>query len=1713
MPNLSHRDVTAAPDDWYLLGNDLSGRLGTKDRAWWAGLAVTARTSEQGIECWSATDADGARWRIRLARWSAPAASRLETEAAVALRLGAALAEVPLFMGGTERPALVYPARSGQTLAEAPRGIKVAPFLDLALAATAALAQVHAAGIIHGALTPGRVLIEPDGRVRFADFAVLGDRSLAEHDFAYAAPELLRTEPAAVDARVDLYALGVMLYELLAGRLPLTAASLADWLHAHVAMDAPSVRLARPEVPAIIDRILLKLISKEPRQRYQTAEALHADLRRVARTIAATGAAGDFVLARGEFADLTRASAHLVGRDRDRATLLDAHAAARRSSRGQIVLVTGEAGAGKSALVDGVLDTLRDTGALCTTGKGVQLRQGTPFAPAGQALRSAIAAVMGADAALLEGVRARLGTIVGSSRMLAELAPEATLLPPETHALADVPAHLAQARATRIVAETFAALASPEAPLVLFLDDLQWFDQASLNVVRHLCAAPPPHVLLICSYRQDAEGRGALKAFLEVARGAGTDLRELRLAPLDLPQTADLIALTLNSAPDDVRAMAAFFHREAGGNPFHIGQLLQRMREDRALRFDADAQAWHFDPPHFDPPHLGRQHEVLELMQERIGVLPPLQREVLRRCASLGGRLTTGLAAQLCGIGPEEAARAAGTLVAGGLLRRAGAEFAIVHDRVLEAAYADMAPDQRADMHLGNARCLAAGAGVPDRAVAFDIAAQVERCDLARLGEDDRRRFAGIVLQAARTARSAGDAERALQFAELIGRMRPDAGADDPPGALPALAFETEWLRCDCLLALARVEEALSGLDGLARQARDPIDMADVYRLRAIAQTVKGAYGLAIDAALQGLRVLDIALDPAPAPQRLEESYRRCLEKLAGLSMDELLALDDMTDRRARSALALLSTLISSFFVKGELRFLHAIRIIELTLEHGLAPETAYGLAWFGVLSAHHYGAHHHDAYETGTAYATAACTLAARDGYEAQRTAALLALDQVSVWTKPMRTALDHAREGARVGQAAGDLGMTCYALNHIGSDLIIIGERLDRLRPELAESLSKVAEIGYTDILAILTAQLGFVDSVATDEPPAPLDPHLSASSVATQFWVLHYAGLQAFFRGEMETALDRLEAADALAWAAPAHIDTASCCFFLALARVRAAGAGPLPGRIAGMADARARFTAWAALNPETFSCKHLLLEAEAARLSGQLGPALLLYEQSANAAGAAGFIHDQALAHELAGQCYLDAGLTAPAQGCLQAAARCYRQWGAHRKADEIGARLPTAHDPHPTAAPGQIQDALDLAVMSATSQTLAEEIGLEQVVRTLMKSMIVHAGAQFGLLLLLREGTLVAEAAAQVQSQELEIVLKPGGAPEARVPPSVLNTVLRTARPIILGDAAREAADRGLSMGERPVRSLACIPLLKRGELIGILYLENALAADVFTPRRMAMLDILAPQAAISLDAARLYGDLMEENLRRARAEFDLREARSELAQAAQMTAMGSFATSIAHEVNQPLGTIVAHSDAALRWLDRPEPDLGEATRSLKGIRDAGRRAADIIKALRALVKPGASELSPLLIERVVEEVLRLVEPDMRAHHVQLDLALAAAPRAVMADAVQIQQVAFNLVTNAIHAMETTPPEARRLRVATSAREGHLEVTITDTGCGMAPEVLARIFRPFFTTKAAGMGVGLAICKSIVERHGGALEATSEAGAGSTFSIRMPFAVT
>jgi C4-dicarboxylate-specific signal transduction histidine kinase len=244
---------------------------------------------------------------------------------------------------------------------------------------------------------------------------------------------------------------------------------------------------------------------------------------------------------------------------------------------------------------------------------------------------------------------------------------------------------------------------------------------------------------------------------------------------------------------------------------------------------------------------------------------------------------------------------------------------------------------------------------------------------------------------------------------------------------------------------------------------------------------------------------------------------------------------------------------------------------------------------------------------------------------------------------------------------------------------------------------------------------------------------------------------------------------------------------------------------------------------------------------------------------------------------------------------------------------------------------------------------------------------------------------------------------------------------------------------------------------------------------------------------------------------------DLREAREQLhgmrrqlAAASQQSAMGAMAASIAHEINQPLGAIVANANAGLRLLSGDRPDLDEAREALAEIAENGRRAAEVIRAIRAMFGKERQEKAPLDINEVVREVLALVDGELQQHSIPVRTELAEGLPHVTAARVQLQQVILNLLNNAIEAMGATRREARRLRLSSEAHgTDTVRIAVEDSGPGIDPEKLGRIFDPFFTTKPTGMGMGLSICRSIVEAHGGRLRALRAGAGGSLFEIALP----
>ncbi|MFK3973418.1 ATP-binding protein [Pseudomonas sp. NPDC087358] len=422
-----------------------------------------------------------------------------------------------------------------------------------------------------------------------------------------------------------------------------------------------------------------------------------------------------------------------------------------------------------------------------------------------------------------------------------------------------------------------------------------------------------------------------------------------------------------------------------------------------------------------------------------------------------------------------------------------------------------------------------------------------------------------------------------------------------------------------------------------------------------------------------------------------------------------------------------------------------------------------------------------------------------------------------------------------------------------------------------------------------------------------------------------------------------------------------------------------------------------------------------------------------------------------------------------------------------------------------------QDSLDLASVMKAVQAMCEETGQDRLLEMLMSTTIIHAGAQRALLVLVKQEAPMICAIGQADDNGLQIELVEQTPSKLHLPLSILYRVMRTRQKLVIDDVDADdyfGADEYLN--RQRVRSALCLPLIKQGQLIGVLYLENNLASGVFTASRTGVLELLAGQAAVSLEAARLQNQLMEENARRQDIEMALHNARAKLAQVAQVTVMGELAASIAHEINQPLASMVSNAAASLRWLDRQTPQIDEALCGLRDIVQDGKRAGAIVNALQSLARQGTQHRRPLLINDVIRHVVTLTLVEVEQQRVLMTTDLTRSPLQIHGSSVQLQQVVLNLILNALDAMSAGDQVLRRLSITSEAVGGdYLVVSVEDSGPGIEAEHQDKVFNAFFTTKDKGMGMGLAICRSIIHAHGGQLYVMPARYGGTTFVFTLP----
>ncbi|PZE11774.1 hypothetical protein DMX10_19020 [Pseudomonas sp. 57B-090624] len=1783
-----------------------------------------------GLTRWRLHDATSQRrWLLVGAgpRACAREQARLDREYAMAPCLDAAWAVPPLALLTTPRgPALLLDDQDGRPLSGLIMGaLSVERFLRVAVAAASALAQAHRRGLVHRDIRPENLFLGSDGEIRLTGFAfaVLGegcpDAPLHSTDssLAYLAPERAGRPGAPGSQRGDLYALGVTFYRLLTGHLPFNASDPVQWLHMHVAVPAPAIARWRPGLPAALEELVAWLLHKQPEKRPESALALEAELRRFLNEWRELGSIGRSDAQR-DSSPGRRPSAPLVGREAELQTL---HAAVRRLQRGcgGALLIEGEPGIGKTTLVRHLWRNLPADTLLFANGKCEQARHNLPYAVLASALSSLFARLVGESPEDVKRWGRRLRDAVGEhGDLAARVVPELEWLTGPLGSAGAPPVSEARRHLHGTLQRLLGLIARAEHPLILFLDDVQWIDPESLSFLEELGPTLFDHLLLIAAYRDEPLGEASrLPAFIERCRALGARTLELRLHPLAASEIATLLSSELDLHPAERSLLAGRLSQRGNGNPLYVSQAIAVLRES-SERPEAP-------PALFD--------DVAAMMRSRLERLPERTRRALGRLALLGNHTPPEALALVSGTDVPQLFNLLRPAFKAGLVGEYQDGLAFTHDAVWESARAQLPEATRQAMHLAFAQALLdalPAAALPE--AVFRVATQVLAIGGETLDASRRLDFIELLMHAARLAKASAAASTALAYlhhaAELLRMQVPHH---------ESLGRAVELLYAQCLILSADYTAAEACIGVLLAKADGHTERCELHRLKCEISCLRGDYAGAVHTAIDGLASLGFALPRDPGGEETEQAWRAVERALSAQSPAILERLPRVREPQLLATLELLASIvIPGSFIHPNLMLLSTCRLLELSLQHGMSAAAVHALAWLGVSIAQR-----HDACREGFELTALARRLADQEGYASARISTLVALDQVSAWTRPLPFALECAETAYRQSLAQGTPSFACYANTHVVSDLLVLGAPIERMLRQIDSGLELARNLEFVDAQTILYTQALYIRRLAGEVgTPIPIPaPEAIAERVAQSsmgplhFWWQLFEGLFHFLEGAFERAAGHLDRAWALTWAAPVHIHQIDLALFTVLNRAALQSSS---GIAQDFEQPLGRLRLWAGTNPRYFADRLALAEAEVLRIGGHDMAALQHYEDAIAKATQCGAIHIRGLAHELEARHLAALGLAFGAQTHLRLARDAWRRWGAKKLADQLEAQHAFLREQPAVPPPGAVlpgAQQLDMVAITRACQALSREIEPDALIKTLLANTAMHAGATYAALLLADAGALRVEASGLADASGIDIRLRANPTATDAAPLSLVAHVMRHRESLVLdGTEALRRFEDDPYLLRLECASVACVPLLKQNETIGVLYLENTLTPGAFEPARVDVLELLAAQAAISLSNARLYTDLLAENRRRRlgedtlrrtqalmaigqavsrystfvwrpaeepspwtrrlvaelglplpgggdplhdpallvhpddrlrfhttlahaveqheafrlefrtleldggprylelagepddgaetfigvisditerrRTETDLRTARSELERTAQATVLGELAASIAHEINQPLASILSNAGASIRWLERAHPQIDDALEGIRDILAEGQRAAGIVTAVRALARQAPPDHAPVQVDEVIRSVLAITQADIHDKHVSVTLALAHDARA-RGDAVQLQQVMHNLITNAVEAMQSLPPGARRLTIGSQRVGGEILVTVEDTGPGIAAEDQARVFQAFYSTKASGMGMGLAICSSIVAAHGGTLRATQGRHGESLFFFTLP----
>jgi PAS domain S-box-containing protein len=1375
----------------------------------------------------------------------------------------------------------------------------------------AILGVVHAAHIVHGDLRPANILIASDLRLCLVDFSLAAreahqnSTASVERDWTHLSPEQTGRMNRPVDHRTDFYSSGIILYRLFTGQSPFEASDPLEWAHCHIARLPRSPQEVTPALPAVVSDLIMKLLAKVAEERYQSARGLQYDLECCIERMDTTNSIGPFVLGTRDASDRFYIPQKLYGRETELNQLWAAFERMVATRQPALIVVAGASGVGKSVLVHELHRPVVHEHGYFVAGKFAQYQKGIPYAAIVDACQELVRQMMAESearvAAWKQQLRAGLDVY---AQLLIDLMPqlEPILGPqPPVERLAPLEVQQHFQRVFRLFLGSFAA---EDHPLVVFLDDMQWADAASLSLIEHVLMHPDTRCLmLVAAYRDnEVEPTHPLLATIDTV-GKAVVRQDIRVGPLRNDDLCQLLGDTLHCGPEEAQPLATMIQRKTNGNAFFINQFLRTLYRDGAIVFEP-VHGWGWEPERILA--AGATANVVEWMAGQISRLAIASQAALRLAACIGHQFDVDMLAQVANRPPADMAAQLEVAVQQGFLlvvREADEEncaephriYRWSHDRVQQAAYSLTAPDERIAAHLRIGRALMAA--MPENRTAghtFEVVGHLNSAAALVTDPGERRQLARFNLAAARQARRATACAAARDYATSGVALLP---ADEWQQEYElAFALHRELIEAHYLCDSTEQADAL--LNEVLRRSRSDGERADLLRLRVLfAMTQQRDFTRSLQVGLDALNLLGVDLPTTPEDRvaAINLAFDRIDAALSGIAIEALFDRPLMTDpvKLAVSDL-LVELMVPARIAEPYLLALLALKYVELSLAHGFAANSPFAYANFSVILYRF-----REDIDKSFRFAKLARRLLNRfNRPEAGGRANAILISYLEFWREPLASSIIRYRLVIAAETEYGNLQYAGYArMSQLARELAG-SARLDHVAEELAEALVLARRIANRLVLPPLQS---FDCLVVSLRGPVPGRASASAASADEVLFQLgertdeiakyqHLAELKRFVLfGDFDAAqrLGQRPGATAIKPAQPIFFAMVETIFYQGLAAAATYAAQESATQQKTMALLHAeetRFARWAQGCPTNFACFHLLLAAELARLNGDHPKAIYQYERAIAAAAEFGLPNMQGLAAERAAAACETRGCVEQVRAYLEMASTAYAAWGADRKAaqlhacatqfaERLTARLAAVstsqfHDSSSPPTPQVIPAPLDVLSVAKVSQAISGEIVLKKLLDTLMRVVIENAGAQKGCLILLNEAGPFLAAEARVEEQHVTVRQPKNNVPASVMPESVLNYVRRSRERVLIADALetnRFSGDPYLLV-EHP-RSLLCLPILRQGELIGMLYLEHRLVSHVFTPDRLAVLELLASQAAISLENAQLYTELKERESR------------------------------------------------------------------------------------------------------------------------------------------------------------------------------------------------------------------------------------------------------